>query len=249
MCLDENISPHYTAFMFGFSINQCCFAAPLTCRHGPRNESRAAQKHDVGSACSSSQAPCETRVVVHQTALGDRETELPLTYQPRMLAGSTLFPERFLPKDIDKLDLVCAMYSDGVTLGSIPFFPARLMCALLRVPVLRFPAFFAFLPWIILHQIQQRMSGCKQLAFKTPVRSLSTVLKEQGLHGKTIDFLKVDVEGAELQVLTGIDDVTWQRINQLVVEVHDGDDGRVRKIMELCTTKGFSHVVQTQEKR
>lgn len=200
----------------------------------------------VGSDCFFSQAPCETRVVVHQTALGDRETELPLTYQPRMLAGSTLFPEGFLPKDIDKLDLIRAMYSDGVTLGSIPVFP-RLMCALLRVP-LRYPAFCAFLPWIILHQIQQRMSGCKQLTLKTPVRSLSTVLKEQGLRGKTIDFLKVDVEGAESKVLTGIDDETWRCINQLVVEVHDGDDGRARKIMELCTSKGFAHVVQTQEK-
>lgn len=192
-------------------------------------------------------APLETRVVVHQTALGDEETELSLTYQPRMLAGSSLVPEEFLPKGVDKLDFVRAMYLDSIKLGALPTFPARFMCELLGIPLLRIPAFFAFLPWMMFYQIQQRMSGCKQMTMKTPVRKLSNMLKEQGLHGQTIDLLKVDVEGAELKVLLGIDDATWCCINQMVVEVHDGEDGRVDKIIELCKTKGFTKVVKAQE--
>jgi hypothetical protein len=186
--------------------------------------------------------------VVHQTALGDEETELSLTYQPRMLAGSSLVPEEFLPKGVDKLDFVRAMYLDGIKLGALPTFPARFMCELLGIPLLRIPAFFAFLPWMMFYQIQQRMSGCKQMTMKTPVRKLSNMLKEQGLHGQTIDLLKVDVEGAELTVLLGIDDATWCCINQMVVEVHDGEDGRVDKIIELCKTKGFTKVVKAQER-
>ena len=45
----------------------------------------------------------------------------------------------------------------------------------------------------------------------------------------------------------GIDEETWRCIDQLVVEVHDGDDGRVQKITELCRSKGFANVVTKQE--
>ena len=45
----------------------------------------------------------------------------------------------------------------------------------------------------------------------------------------------------------GIDGETWRCIDQLVVEVHDGDDGRVQKIMELCRSRGFSKIVKTQD--
>ena len=141
------------------------------------------------------EAPDGTRVVVHQTALGAHETELPLTYQSRMLAGSSLVPERFLPSNIDKIQFLQAMYLDSVTLGALPAFPTRFLCQLLGVPWLRIPIFLALTPLMILHQIQQRLSGNRQLVFRTPVRTLSSILKEQGLLGKTVDLLKVDVEG------------------------------------------------------
>ncbi|CAE7473317.1 sdnD, partial [Symbiodinium necroappetens] len=191
-------------------------------------------------------APDGTRVVVHQTALGAHETELPLTYQSRMLAGSSLVPERFLPSNIDKIQFLQAMYLDSVTLGALPAFPTRFLCQLLGVPWLRIPIFLALTPLMILRQIQQRLSGNRQLVFRTPVRTLSSILKEQGLLGKTVDLLKVDVEGAEWDVLMGIDEQIWPCLRQLVIEVHDGDDGRVQKIMELCKGKGFK-VMKMQE--
>ena len=39
-----------------------------------------------------------------------------------------------------------------------------------------------------------------------------------------IDLLKVDVEGAEWDVLQGVDSQDWPRIRQLVLEVHDIDN-------------------------
>ena len=41
-----------------------------------------------------------------------------------------------------------------------------------------------------------------------------------------VGLLKVDVEGAELGVLRGIGAVWWQRIERVVVEVHDVGDRR-----------------------
>ena len=181
-------------------------------------------------------------------ALGDEETDLFLTYQPRMLAGSSLFPEKILPKEVDGIDFVRAMYADGIVLGVFPAFPIRFVCKLLGVPMLRIPVFLAILPWLILFQIQQWLSGNRQMTLKAPVRTLSKVLKEQGLHGMTVNLLKVDVEGAEWNVLMGIDDETWCSIDQVVIEVHDGDDGRVQQIIELCRAKGFTKVVKTQER-
>jgi FkbM family methyltransferase len=51
------------------------------------------------------------------------------------------------------------------------------------------------------------------------LRTLSEVLREEGL--ERIDLLKIDVEGAELDVLDGIEPPDWPKIAQIVLEVHD----------------------------
>lgn len=53
------------------------------------------------------------------------------------------------------------------------------------------------------------------------VRPLSEVVDELGI--ERIDLLKVDVEGAELEVLDGIDDGTWERIHQVALETGTGE--------------------------
>ena len=67
----------------------------------------------------------------------------------------------------------------------------------------------------------------------------------QALEGHSvdrIDLLKIDVEKAEWQVLHGIDDGLWQRIDQVVMEVHD-IDGRVAACVRLLEDKGFSVLI------
>lgn len=51
---------------------------------------------------------------------------------------------------------------------------------------------------------QHRRDGLKVVEHKTPLRRLASVLDEHA-KGKAIDFLSVDVEGAELSVLAGAD--------------------------------------------
>ncbi|MGB6161609.1 MAG: FkbM family methyltransferase [Pseudonocardiaceae bacterium] len=62
-----------------------------------------------------------------------------------------------------------------------------------------------------------------------------------------IDLLKIDVEKAEADVLAGIDQTTWERIDQIVVEVHDLD-GRLRAVLDQVAAQGFD-VVHEQDRR
>lgn len=56
-----------------------------------------------------------------------------------------------------------------------------------------------------------------------------------------IDLLKIDVEGAELDVLRGIGDHTWPKIRQIVLEGHD-TRGRLDVIQQLVRERGFDCV-------
>lgn len=51
-----------------------------------------------------------------------------------------------------------------------------------------------------------------------PVRTLSSVIREQGI--TSIGYLKIDVEGSEISVLEGIEEVDWPILQQIVIEAH-----------------------------
>jgi FkbM family methyltransferase len=76
------------------------------------------------------------------------------------------------------------------------------------------------------------------------VRTLGQALQDHAVD--RIDLLKIDVEKAEWQVLLGIDDDLWQRVDQVVMEVHD-IDGRVAACVSLLEDKGFSVLVDRNQ--
>jgi FkbM family methyltransferase len=69
------------------------------------------------------------------------------------------------------------------------------------------------------------------------LRPLSATLTEHGI--TTVDLLKIDVEGAELDVLRGITDDHWPGIRQVVIEVERWDSCH-REVSELLSAKGFT---------
>ena len=69
------------------------------------------------------------------------------------------------------------------------------------------------------------------------VETLSRVI--HALNIGQIDLLKIDVEGAEWDVLSGISARDWSKINQVVAEVHD-EDGRVGRVESLLRQRGFT---------
>jgi amino acid adenylation domain-containing protein/FkbM family methyltransferase len=75
---------------------------------------------------------------------------------------------------------------------------------------------------------------------------LSDILRREGID--RVGLLKIDVQRAELEVLDGIDESDWPRIEQVVVEVHDqvggSESGRVDQVVSLLARWGFQTTVE-----
>ena len=101
----------------------------------------------------------------------------------------------------------------------------------------------ALLPDALLGWIAKRLvRGAREV--HAEVRTVSDVLEEHRLD--RVDLLKVDVEGAELDVLRGVSDSDWPRIRQVVAEVHDVED-RLATIVSMLRDQGFAHIVTDRD--
>lgn len=81
------------------------------------------------------------------------------------------------------------------------------------------------------------------------LRRLTDVIREEGI--QHIDVLKVDVQRAELDVLRGLSEEDWQKIDQVVMEVHQaaGEESkdRVREISALLERHGLEVAAEQDE--
>ncbi len=76
------------------------------------------------------------------------------------------------------------------------------------------------------------------------LRSVSGMI--DALQLDRVDVLKVDAEGAELEVLAGIRDEHWARFRGVICEVHDVDS-RIAMVCQLFQDKGFAQVIAQHE--
>ncbi len=81
--------------------------------------------------------------------------------------------------------------------------------------------------------IEQRFSAVQE---EVPARSLSSIFKELSL--QKIDLLKIDVQRSEESVLASIEQEDWQKIQQMVIELHD-IGSTLQRILELLTANNF----------
>jgi FkbM family methyltransferase len=163
-----------------------------------------------------------SRVTLLRCALADRFGQATFYYRPRMPAISSL--QSKTPGDSEVL-------FEGVLQAP----PAE--CRAL------FPRFPRTLRKAFLH-IGTRWIAAKVVETPCAVETVSRVLREHGI--ERVDFLKIDVEGAELDVLRGIEQDDWPKIQRLAVEVHDLD-GRVQTIRGMLERAGFEHFEVSQE--
>jgi hypothetical protein len=101
-------------------------------------------------------------------------------------------------------------------------------------------ALTAMLPIYALLDLRRRLFTRR---LRCELRRLSDVLTTLGR--PAVDLIKVDVEGAEEDVLLGIDDGDWPLLRQFVIEVHDLD-GRLDRMAHLLETRGYRTVRDRQ---
>jgi len=79
---------------------------------------------------------------------------------------------------------------------------------------------------------------------RAPMITVDTMVERAGV--SSVDLVKIDVEGAELDVLRGIGEALWPRVRQVALEGHD-EDGRARTVRDLLERHGFTVTLTTPE--
>jgi FkbM family methyltransferase len=85
-------------------------------------------------------------------------------------------------------------------------------------------------------------SGAKE--FECQLKTISQIIEQYEV--PRIDLLKIDCEGAEILALKSIKSEDWDKVQQVVVEVHDSE-GRLDFVKDLLTEKGFSQITIDRE--
>ncbi|MBV9744033.1 MAG: FkbM family methyltransferase [Acidobacteriia bacterium] len=77
------------------------------------------------------------------------------------------------------------------------------------------------------------------LSIPCDIRTLSRMIREYRV--ERIDLLKIDVEGAEIDVLTGIEDSDWALIRQISMEVDSSNKHQLPDLISRLRGLGFDH--------
>jgi hypothetical protein len=80
--------------------------------------------------------------------------------------------------------------------------------------------------------------------YKCNLKTISDIICENNIN--TINLLKIDVENSEWDVLEGIKEVDYDKIKQVVVEVHD-IEGRLERIVRRFDQQGYRVEVDQEE--
>ncbi|HYW06680.1 MAG TPA: FkbM family methyltransferase, partial [Longimicrobium sp.] len=88
--------------------------------------------------------------------------------------------------------------------------------------------------------LEERLRG---RAVTATLKRIGDVIREEGV--ERIDLLKVDVQRAEEEVLLGLGGDDWDKVRQVVVEVHD-EGGRLGRVVDLLEARGFRVAVEQE---
>jgi amino acid adenylation domain-containing protein/FkbM family methyltransferase len=79
---------------------------------------------------------------------------------------------------------------------------------------------------------------------KVQTKTVSQIIAEENI--EKIDLLKIDVENSEHLVINGISENDWDKIESIIIEIHDVD-GRLENIRGILEQKGFNTYVEKEQ--
>lgn len=164
----------------------------------------------------------EKQIHAHNLALGAARAQANFAYFARVSALSTRFPE-LVARNASVG--VAAVLDDARLAPRFGWF--RRSPEFVRRAVVALAMKWALSP---------RSVSCRVETFSDARRALGI---------ERVDLLKIDVEGAESEVLAGIGGADWKRIAQVVMEIHD-ENGRLKQIEMLLRERGFDVVSEPE---
>ncbi|MFX0048592.1 MAG: FkbM family methyltransferase, partial [Candidatus Hermodarchaeota archaeon] len=108
-----------------------------------------------------------------------------------------------------------------------------------------------FVPKFMRKSVIKRGLKCMYKSELLPckLRTISDIIQENNV--EIINLMKIDAENYEFQVLAGIEQQDWDKIQQLSMEVHEhieGGKNLLDKLADMLEEKGF-HVVKEKDSR
>ena len=155
-------------------------------------------------------------------ALSDRAGSLELTYYPHAPGNSTLYPQA-------KPSEVRAM-ANGATL--------RWLWSINKLAGASLTALYPLRRLVLRRSFERLLRRPK--AFACLTKTLDQVIGEHAL--TTIDLLKIDVEGAEKDVMSGLSDANLMGVRQLIIEVSPARKPWLPTLEHRLQKCGFEHV-------
>lgn len=163
-----------------------------------------------------------------QVGLGDGSTPtVPFTFYPHCAAISTCYP--------DHQDVLAATFSLVKNSPSSVSWLQSLGQSLAR--------YVPGLYWQVHQVVFSRMylRGAQEVLCE--VKTMSQLMEEEGI--SHVALLKVNVERGEMDVLRGIEDQDWMKVDQVSVQIHDIGD-RIHEGQALLEGQGFEAWVEQE---
>lgn len=89
--------------------------------------------------------------------------------------------------------------------------------------------------------LQERL---KSYTFDCHLTTISNIISKYDI--PRIDLIKIDVQKSELEVILGIEETDWQKIRQIVIEVHN-IDGRLDVVTSLLKDHGYDVIIDQDD--
>lgn len=182
-----------------------------------RKEVIESSSSSTSSSSSSSEA---WQVALINVGLADSNADVDFLFNPSQTVSTGAahidVKKAYTSRSVEKS--VHALLADGVRIKTVPLAFYKAFMFLLSVPLVRHLVLICMYLLLLLDKYVKRISTTK---VQCKLRRLSEIIDKLALDD--IDLVKIDVEGAEAEVLRGMSDEHLKRVKQFVIEVHNID--------------------------